>query len=310
MSSSIYLKNPPSDWTDVYFNSVNTDTLNVTGGTGIFGTVQADLVIGNTGLFNQISGITGSFDYIQPIAPSNSIQYFGKGNFRGQLGAVLPMYTFDSFITQATGTSVMKITDQTSAFAANLASILNLDASSAVTLGGGTNFIRCTSLAAGGAPYTDNVVFNVASDGEAEALAFNVWSSVDYKKNILPVQIDSRKLKNIEPATYQYISDSDDKQRIGIMWEDLEKLHPHACNHVRREVCKEKIEKCESYDEVCDKCNSHFKCENHEEDEIIEIAKDNKTVDLAGAVGVLFSVVKDLERRVSELETNCLKYIK
>lgn len=323
MSSSIFLKNPPADWCNVYFNSVTADEITsdgtgtfpvITSGTGTFDTVIADTgtfttVTANEGIFLGVQGNTGSFNYIRPIAPQTYIEYNGNSRFTGDVTAPLPMYSFTSFVTQTPGTSTMYIADLTSGFAQPDASILLLEAPSSVTLAPGTNFIICKNASATGGPYSNEIVFNVASNGACGALSFDVWSSVDYKKNIVPVHIDSRKLKNIEPATYQYISDHEDKKRIGIMWEDIEKLHPHACCYDRKEIRKHELHISEK-EEVCEKCNSYFKCDNCEDDEVIEIVKENKKVDLSGAIGVLFSVIKDLEDRISKLENNCIQYIK
>lgn len=273
MSSNILRKKPPSSWTDLYCNSL--EVVNeIAGGTGSFEHINADSanitildaqqITATTGTIGHIEGNTSKYNNIDKRVVGTAININGAISSPGDDDADLPMFSFRSGKTQGTGTSVCYISDETTGFSFQTASILRLDAPNSVSLGNGTNFIRCTNLAAQGVTAgtgtydAEGTVFNVESDGTVQALAYEVLSSKEFKRNIDPINIDSRKLRVIEPAKYQY--NQGEKVRIGIMYEDIYKLAPEACN-----------------------------CEN-------------KHIDLAGVCGVLFGLVKDLEKRLSELE--------
>lgn len=163
-----------------------------------------------------------------------------------------------------TNSGTLQVINETSAFANTLSSVLALSAPHSVTLGGGCNFIRCTNAAAGGAPYTNTAVFNVGSDGTCSALAFPTWSSIEYKKNIEKREFNSRDIKNISFIEYHYLSDKDDsKKRFGIIWEEINNICPVVCLD----------------------------------------ADNGKQVDLVGLVSFFGSLLKNAEKRITDLET-------
>lgn len=123
--------------------------------------------------------------------------------------------------------------------------------------------IMCRNAAASGAPYTNDIVFTVAANGDVFATSYNVWSSREYKKNIEEIQFSSQQIKNISPCLYKYKSEKDNAaNRIGLMWEDVIKICPLIC---------------------------------------LESEK-GKTIDHMGLCAYLFSIIKELELRITNLE--------
>lgn len=178
-------------------------------------------------------------------------------------------------VTATTGGAMFLITDTQSAFNRPNGAVFEISAPNSVSFGGGTNFIRCLNKDAigqsgmSGGTFTEGYVFQVASNGVVLANTYTQPSSGEYKKNIVPLEISSAKLREVEPARYHYNEEKDEEpKRAGIMYEDMMKLCPHACR----------------------------------------IQNGRKTVDLSGQNAMLLALLKDLEERVTDAEEKIRKH--
>lgn len=158
---------------------------------------------------------------------------------------------------------MFEVRDDEFAFNDPTAAVFAVTAPNSLTLGGGTRFIACFNNQAVAAPYTNNIVFGVDSNGTARALAFTIWSSAAYKKDITALNCDSTALRDIHPATYRYMSETNAvPKRAGLMWEDIYPFCPEAC----------------------------------------PMDGNNKTLDAAGIQGLTYALMKSLESRITALE--------
>lgn len=141
--------------------------------------------------------------------------------------------------------------------------VLSVRATQTPSLAAARNMIIASNNSAVGAPYANFQVFRVNGDGTTRALAFTIWSSTTYKKDVTDLLVNSHLIQGINPATYRYVSQSSSvPKRAGVMYEDILPICP----------------------EVCD------------------ASEDSLSLDSNGLVGLLFSIVKHLEARVTALE--------
>lgn len=210
---------------------------------------------------------------VQSLTTANLNPNSSALNIGGQIIAIdtqfdNPAFRFESVgTTGTTGSSILLLQDD-SAFNHPNSAVLRLNAPNSLTTGTGTNFIQCTNAAisgttAGTGTFPNQTVFNVTSDGRLTGYSFTQISEEDRKKNIEALDLDSRKLRGMKPSLYHYKHEPDSyRKRSGLMYEDLHSVCPNAC------------------------------VEDH----------NGKHIDLNGQIGVLCSLLKNLESRVSGLE--------
>lgn len=298
MSVSQLLKDPPDSWTNLYVNSINAAGATATFGDinchnlSATGTISGPVAninsihcgsLGATGTsaLNTVTcntlSATGSISCIL-TGSDTAISCSKLGISGGTGGSTLPSLYASSSVTNtgiapALTACDFLLQDLTTGFSNNTGCLLCLDAPNSVSLSNGTSFLVCHNLAATGpAPgtgsYTNGIVAKIQSDGTMNAPAFTIWSSEEYKKNIDKLNIDSKLLRNISPCTYHYnIQSNDDPKRAGILYEDLLKICPEACDI------------------------------------------NEKGVNIGSMCGVLFSINKHLEERLSLLEDRLHKIL-
>lgn len=234
---------------------------------------------------NDTSGHSG---FIQNLATSSIVPQGSTLNMKGQVnistalasgftGPIVLTVSTDATLAGNTGRAHVEFIDTNTGFNVPTASILLLAAQNSVSIGGGTNFLSCFNIGATG--YTgvnpDGTVAQIQSNGTMRALAFTVWSSADAKEEIAELSLPSQMIRKLRPVSYRYKRHFGQGERhLGMLYEDVKEVAPLACHD------------CAGFVDE-DGCPNPL----------------SKGLDLGAVIAMQAAIIKDLERRVSELES-------
>lgn len=84
--------------------------------------------------------------------------------------------------------------------------------------------IICTNIAAVAAPYTNNVVFRIESDGKAFYLSQNLWSDARAKEDIQLYEPELETLDRVNAHTFNFLHDKQNK--VGVIAQELREVFP------------------------------------------------------------------------------------
>jgi hypothetical protein len=203
--------------------------LTVTGPSQLNGglTVNGNTTLNNQAFINdaQLTQISEGSAGV-PITGNVAIALFGDG-INAQA------YQFqNNRETNIAGQGIFNIIDTTTTNNHPLSAVLAIQQTAAMFTNPltSTYAFLCTNAAETLPPYVNGITFWISADGTANSPNFNVFSSAEYKKNIIPKIIDSKQLKNISVNSYHLKSEPDSSEKhLGVLWEEINKICPEVC---------------------------------------------------------------------------------